>query len=84
MHLFVYSPIFCKVRDPYRWLETPDTDQVTQFVRAQNNITNNYLSDCQQRKEYEDRLNELWAYPKYGRPEKRGSRYFYFAQQRGG
>eukprot|EP00731_Ephydatia_muelleri_P011081 Em0005g1667a len=37
-----------------------------------------YLSTTPIRKKYNDRLTELYDYPKYSAPSKHGSRYFYF------
>jgi prolyl oligopeptidase PreP (S9A serine peptidase family) len=65
-------------------MEVPGAERVDDFIEAQNDLTYNYLSDCKQRATFKQRLNELWNYPSYGRPEKRGGRYFYLAQQRGG
>ncbi|CAL8082984.1 unnamed protein product [Orchesella dallaii] len=72
-----------KVKDPYRWLERPNSNEVAEYVDSQNDLTFNYLTDCPDRQKVRERLTELWRYPKYGKPEKRGSRYFYYAQQSG-
>lgn len=67
-----------KVSDPYAWLEDPDGDESKAFVEAQNKLTMPYLEKCEVRKPFHQRLKELWDFPKYGCPKKRGSRYFYF------
>lgn len=67
-----------KVADPYRWLEDPDSSETQSFVEAQNAISMPYLSNTPIRKKYNDRLTELYDYPKYSAPSKHGSRYFYF------
>ncbi|XP_072176200.1 prolyl endopeptidase-like [Diadema setosum] len=67
-----------KVADPYVWLEDPDSDETKAFVEAQNKITMPYLEEVNIRQPFHDRLKELWDFPKYGCPFKRGSRYFYF------
>ncbi|XP_033640547.1 prolyl endopeptidase-like [Asterias rubens] len=67
-----------KVPDPYAWLEDPDGEETKAFVDAQNDITMPFLEKCATRKPFHDRLKQLWDFPKYGCPFKRGSRYFYF------
>ena len=67
-----------EVRDPYRWLEDPDSPETKEWVQAQNEVTNNYLATIAARDKIKQRLTELWDYEKYGSPFKRGDRYFYF------
>ncbi|XP_076048937.1 prolyl endopeptidase isoform X2 [Oratosquilla oratoria] len=67
-----------KVADPYRWLEDPDSEETKKFVEAQNSITIPYLESCPARNSINETLTQLWNYPKYTCPFRRGSRYFYF------
>jgi hypothetical protein len=67
-----------KISDPYRWLEDPDSEETNQFVEAQNKVTVPFLEKCEVRDQIGKRLTELWNYPKYSCPFKRGNRYFYF------
>jgi len=67
-----------EVQDPYRWLEDADAELVNEFVEQQNKVTIPFLEQCEVREDIRKRLTELWNYPKYSCPFKRGNRYFYF------
>jgi len=67
-----------KVKDPYRWLEDPDSPETKAWVEAQNEVTFNFLEQIAERDTIKKRLTELWDYEKYGIPFKKGERYFYF------
>ncbi|XP_064382801.1 prolyl endopeptidase-like [Halichondria panicea] len=65
------------VPDPYRWLEDPDSEETQGFVKAQNEISQPYLASCPVRNKFHARMTDLYNYPKYSAPFKRGTRYFY-------
>lgn len=65
------------VADPYRWLEDPDAPDTAAWVDAQNAVTFGYLESIPARETLRKRLTELWNFPKYFPPKRRGSRYFY-------
>lgn len=67
-----------EIHDPYRWLENPDSEAVKAFVEQQNKVTLPFLEQCEVREKLRKRLTELWNFPKYSCPFKRGNRYFYF------
>ncbi|KAL7382509.1 hypothetical protein ABVT39_023562 [Epinephelus coioides] len=67
-----------KICDPYTWLEDPDGAETMAFVEEQNKLTMPYLEQCAVRAQFHQRLTELYDYPKYSCPYKRGKRYFYF------
>ncbi|HSF17012.1 MAG TPA: prolyl oligopeptidase family serine peptidase [Vicinamibacteria bacterium] len=67
-----------KVEDPYRWLEDDHADETKVWVEAQNKVTFAYLESLPQREPLKKRLTELWNYPRYGAPFKKGGRYFFF------
>lgn len=66
------------VADPYRWLEDDYSPETEAWVKAQNEVTNEYLSHIPYRKDIENQLTRLWNYEKYGIPSREGNRYFFF------
>ena len=66
-----------EVADPYRWLEDPSSRSTQDWIKAQNDLTFNYLAKIPVREKIQQRLTQLWDYEKYGIPFKRGYRYFY-------
>ncbi|NEQ63944.1 MAG: S9 family peptidase [Symploca sp. SIO2D2] len=69
------------VKDPYRWLEDPDTEETKAWITAQNEVTFSYLEDISAREEIKQHLTALWDYEKYSIPWKKGDRYFYFKNE---
>ena len=67
-----------EVKDPYRWLENPDSEETRAWVKAQNQLTFGYLSRLEIREELKERITQLWNYEKFGIPFKAGNRYFYW------
>ncbi|NER05703.1 MAG: S9 family peptidase [Okeania sp. SIO3C4] len=67
-----------EVPDPYRWLEDPNSKKTQEWVKAQNEITFNYLAEISERETIKKRLTQIWDYEKYSIPFKEGDRYFYY------
>lgn len=67
------------VADPYRWLEDPDATETQAFVDAQNAISQPFLERSTVRQQLNDKLTELWNYPKFSAPARRGDNYFQYA-----
>ncbi|WP_017729966.1 prolyl oligopeptidase family serine peptidase [Nafulsella turpanensis] len=67
-----------EVPDPYRWLEDDRSEETGKWVQAQNAITEDYLAQIPFRDKIEERLTEIWNYPKSGAPFKRGDQYFVY------
>ncbi len=67
-----------KVADPYRWLENDNSAETKQWVAEENTLTLDYLSKIPFREALRARLTQIWNYPKYGVPFKRGGLYFFF------
>jgi prolyl oligopeptidase len=66
-----------KVADPYRWLEDDHSAETASWVAAENEVTFAYLNKIPYRAQVKKRLEELFNYPKYTSPVRRGDYYFY-------
>lgn len=66
------------VADPYRWLENEDTPETRQWVRQQQELTEQFLGSYHGRKNIRQRLTELWNYAKYSAPVRQADKYFFF------
>lgn len=64
------------VADPYRWLEDADAPETVAWVEAQNALTARQL-DTSERARLQERLTQVYDYPRMSAPLKRGPRYFY-------
>ncbi|MFC2151327.1 prolyl oligopeptidase family protein [Bacteroidota bacterium] len=67
-----------KVEDPYRWLEDDRSPKTEEWVKAQNQVTNDYLAKIPFREKIKNRLTELYAFETISSPVQKGERYFYF------
>lgn len=67
-----------KVVDPYRWLEDPYSDETQQFVDAENEITQAFLTKSNKWKQINEKLTNIWNYPKFSVPQRKGKYYFSF------
>ena len=67
-----------RVADPYRWLEDTDAPETRAWIEAQNRLTEQYIAAIPQRAAIHRRLTELWNFPRWSSPTRRGARYFYF------
>lgn len=70
------------VPDPYRWLEDDNSEETKAWVKSQNAVTQNYLSNIPYRDKVHKRLEELWNYTRYSAPFKEGD-YYYFTKNDG-
>lgn len=67
-----------EVADPYRWLEDDNAPETAEWVKAQNEVTFDYLAQIPYRDQIRERLTQLWNYPKEGTPSRHGDWYYYF------
>ncbi|MBC3784743.1 prolyl oligopeptidase [Spirosoma sp. LMG 31448] len=71
-----------KVADPYRWLEDDRSAETADWVKAQNKVTFGYLEQIPYRKQLQTRLEQVYNYPKYSAPSRKGE-WFYFSKNDG-
>ncbi|HTK81341.1 MAG TPA: prolyl oligopeptidase family serine peptidase [Bacteroidota bacterium] len=67
-----------EVADPYRWLEDDTTAATAQWVAQENKVTFDYLSKIPFRQKIKERLEELYNYPKYSAPFRKGENVFFY------
>ncbi|KAJ3091557.1 hypothetical protein HK102_000096 [Quaeritorhiza haematococci] len=66
------------VKDPYRWLEDPHSEETKSFVDAQNGVFQSFIKEYPHKEAFRQRLTEMFDYERYGCPFKRGDNYYYF------
>ena len=71
-----------EVTDNYRWLEDDRSTETEQWVKAENEITFNYLNKIPYRETLKKRLSDLWNFEKISSPFKEGD-YTYFYENNG-
>ncbi|MGA1080904.1 MAG: prolyl oligopeptidase family serine peptidase [Steroidobacteraceae bacterium] len=70
------------VADPHRWMESLGSEQVKEWVAAQNGVARPFLEGHPLRQQLVERLTALWNYDQYSVPLRKGERYF-FTEKRG-
>ncbi|HMR18365.1 MAG TPA: prolyl oligopeptidase family serine peptidase [Sphingobacterium sp.] len=70
------------VEDPYRWLEDDLSEKTKAWVTAENEVTQDYLSQIPFRDAIKSRLEKLWNFERYSAPFKEGE-YTYFYKNDG-
>ncbi|KAI1293285.1 hypothetical protein EDD11_008444 [Mortierella claussenii] len=66
------------VADPYRWLETLDSEETKTFIEDQNKTAAEFISKFEDRQKFKERLTELFDFECFGSPRKHGDYYYYF------
>ena len=67
-----------EVVDNYRWLEDDRSKETEDWVKAENEVTFDYLTKVPYREQLKDRLSELWNYEKIGSPFIEGDYTYYY------
>lgn len=70
------------VNDPHHWLEDDRSPETMAWVKAQNEVTYDYLKQIPYRDALKKRMEQLWNYEKIGAPFKEGG-YTYFYKNDG-
>jgi prolyl oligopeptidase len=65
-----------QVADPYRWLEDTNASQTRAWIEAENELTEAWLSQVDEREDIRTRLSEVWDFPRVTAPFQRGGRWF--------
>ena len=65
------------VADPYRWLEDANDPAVLEWTRQQHEMAMAALRGLPGRAAFDRRLREVWDFPKFDTPRKRGDKLFY-------
>jgi prolyl oligopeptidase len=71
-----------KIADPYRWLEDDNSAETANWVEAENKVTFAYLDKIPYRARVKARLEQLYNYPKYTAPFRKGE-YLFFTKNDG-
>ena len=67
-----------KIKDPYRWLEKEGAEKVKSWIKAQNQVTFDYLAKIPYREKIRSRIKEIFNYPRYSSPFRAGEYYFFY------
>lgn len=67
-----------KIPDPYRWLEDDRSEETAAWVKAENEVTFNYLSQIPFRAAIHARLEKLWNYERISAPFNEGDFTYYY------
>ena len=65
------------IADPYRWMEDLDAKETADWVAASNAVTEPYLAQLPFRRRLNERLTELWNYPRVSIPSVKSGQLFY-------
>jgi prolyl oligopeptidase len=71
-----------KVADPYRWLEDDNSAETAKWVEAENKVTFGYLGKIPYRAQVKAHLEQLYNFPKYTPPFRKGD-YLFFTKNDG-
>ena len=56
---------------------TENNEKVKNWINAQNQLTDNFLGQCEYRDKFKKTISDNWNYPKIGVPTKKGDNYYF-------
>ena len=66
------------IADPYRWLENDTAQDVGEWVKAENEVSNDYFQQIPFREKLSKEFTDIWNYESYSAPFKKGKNYFFY------
>ncbi len=67
-----------QVADPFRWLEDVDSPETSDWIAAQNALTEQFLAAVDERDAIRDRLEHVWNYERFSAPSREGRDYAFY------
>ncbi|MDR1923041.1 MAG: prolyl oligopeptidase family serine peptidase, partial [Planctomycetaceae bacterium] len=67
-----------KVTDPYRWMETNGTKELSDWIDAENELSRKYLDAIPMRDDLKKRLTDVVNYARFSLPMIKSGKLFYF------
>ncbi|CAG7824134.1 unnamed protein product [Allacma fusca] len=71
------------IKDPYRWLEDPDSEETKKFIQEQNQLTTTYLEGILDRERIGEKCQEIWNFPRFHTAPAKAGDYYYFWKSSG-
>ncbi|CAL8084843.1 unnamed protein product [Orchesella dallaii] len=68
-----------KIKDPYRWLEDPDSEDTKEFISRQNKLFYDYVNSNPEKDSIKEKLTTLNNFPTWDFPKKIGDWYYFSA-----
>ncbi len=65
------------VADPYRWLEDDNSEETKAWVKAENEVTFNYLKNIPFRDKIQERFTKIWNFERQFLLKKKSGIYYY-------
>ena len=67
-----------KIADPFDWLESESSTEVSEWINTQQNLTQSYFNNIPFKERIKSRLKNIWDYERQSIPFKKGNKYYYY------